>query len=236
MQIEIARRLGRGRRLYREGKLDKALPHLVAVLEVDDERADVHVMVGVIECQAGRNKRAQEHFERALALDPHCLEAALNLALCHQQAGRYELARRAYLSALEGEGSPKERVLAAVERTVRGRLAEVHRESAEAYAAAGELSMALVHFDHALALRDDLDGVRLRRAVVLRELGRVDEALGELEGLCARAPKEHAARIQLGLTLWIVGNRQRARTEWLRVIVEDPTQTLASFYLSAVPK
>ena len=67
-----------GYRYFQAGDLDRALPHLEAVLRLDPKSADAHNDVGSV--YAPKARRALAHFEQVLRLDPGNAVARSNLA------------------------------------------------------------------------------------------------------------------------------------------------------------
>jgi hypothetical protein len=62
-------------RLAREGRYRQALEVVDAALGVDDEVAHLHALRGSICFKLGRERQAEESWERALALDPRLTDA-----------------------------------------------------------------------------------------------------------------------------------------------------------------
>ena len=70
-----------GRDAYRKKEYSRAEDYLTRVAEQHDDFADVFNMLGVIYHDRGLFTKAQQNFERALAINPRYTEAALNLAV-----------------------------------------------------------------------------------------------------------------------------------------------------------
>ena len=111
----------------------------------------------------------------------------------------------------------------------RGRVSAVffNYHLASALAELGEGPDALAAADAAVAQAGDGDrlAVRLRRAYVLKALGRWDEAVREGRKLVAEADKEadrSAARYGLAAALWGAGERAAAEAELRAILDADP--------------
>ena len=68
--------------------LERALADGQRAAEINDQLAPVHVALGGIHLDAGRNDLAAQEFQRALALDPRNAEAHQRLASAYESMGR----------------------------------------------------------------------------------------------------------------------------------------------------
>src|SRR5262245_16849432 len=119
--------LSLGREHYDKREFDRAEHYLRQVLEREHAKyADVYNMLGVIHHDRGR-------FEEALSINPNYTEAALNLAVTYNDLGRYDEAKKIYKAALSrGEEAPGQ-----LDPFVKGKIANLHAEVAQAYIDAG---------------------------------------------------------------------------------------------------
>jgi diguanylate cyclase (GGDEF)-like protein len=151
----------------------------------DDMLTVVANNVAMAHRELGQSKQAIDAFERALSLtdtsDPSYLRAAIlgNLALVHIESGSPSKAfepLRVALSACEAVGAR------------RGQ-ATMHHNLGLAHHATGDLARAEEHFERATTLRAELGEVldlaegRLRQGMLLRDLGRTDDAIALLRGI-----------------------------------------------------
>ena len=235
MKSESKHHLSAGREFYHAGDFGEAKKYLTAVLERHDEFADVHNMMGVIYHHDEELDSARHSFERALEINPHYTEAALNLALCYNEIGRYDDAKRVYQRATPAisETSPKDSPSHAIEDGfVRGKIANMHKTLGQSYEAVGMLNAAIEEYRKALVLCPTFADIRTRLGTTLRDAGMLEDALDELQA--ARDSAEHylPARVHLGVTLWTAKRYQEARHEWNTVLSRDPNNRSCKLYLA----
>jgi tetratricopeptide (TPR) repeat protein len=129
----------------------------------------------------GRYRDASVHLERVIRADPAAFEPRMQLAeLLLQQS--IDL-RHAGLLLREAEALRPEDVRVG---RYRGWLAELR----------GDDAAAVAEYQRVLAMRPDPE-LRLRRGVMLRRLGRMEEALAELERVASERPADRAARASM---------------------------------------
>ncbi|PYV36429.1 MAG: hypothetical protein DMG06_30740 [Acidobacteria bacterium] len=73
---------------------------------LSEENAQAHNSLGWIALKKGDAAAAQQHFERALQLDPNLMEAYINLGMLYKQASDYTRARANFETFL-ARASPK---------------------------------------------------------------------------------------------------------------------------------
>lgn len=229
MEPEIRAHLNTGREYYVAGKYQEALPLLEAVVAEHDGFADVHNMLGVCLQQLSRPLEARDHFEQALHLNPHYTEAALNLAVCYNELGRYDDALAVYERA--SASSERRTDAASLDGFVRGKLANLHHELGLAYEGVGMLPQAVEQFRAALGLCPTFVDIRTKLATTLRDLGKIDAAIDELMAVREAKPAYVAARLHLGVTLWSAERKDEARAEWQAALDHDPHNSRARMYL-----
>ncbi len=220
--------LSLGREHYDKREFDKAEHYLRQVLERDDARfADVYNMMGVIHHDRGRFEEAQGCFEEALAINPNYTEAALNLAVTYNDLGRYDEAKKIYKAALSrGEEAPGQ-----LDPFVKGKIANLHAEVAQAYVDAGMLPEAMHELRKAILLCPTFSDLRLRLANLYRQQGDLDAARFELEEAVDARPGFVPAHVALGVVLLALGDKDRALERWRAALEIDPENKAAAMYV-----
>lgn len=219
--------LSLGREHYDKKDFDKAEHYLQQVLERDAGFADVHDMMGVIHHDRGHFDEAQRSFEQALRLNPNYTEAALNLAVTYNDLGRYDDAKRIYQAALEkGADSPGQ-----LDPFVKGRIANLHAEVAQAYVDACLFSEAMHEYRKAILLCPHFSDLRVKLAGLYRQQGDLDAARFELDEAVKARPNYVPARISLGVVLLSLGDQAGAIAQWQAATQVDPDNKTANMYL-----
>jgi tetratricopeptide (TPR) repeat protein len=220
--------LALGREHYEKREFDKAEHYLRQVLERGDRGfADVFNMLGVIHHDRGRFDEAQASFEEALQINPNYTEAALNLAVTYNDLGRYDEAKRIYGAALaRGDASPGQ-----LDPFVKGKIANLHAEVAQAYVDAGMPQDAMHELRKAILLCPTFADLRLKLANLYRQTGDLDAAKFELDEAIAARPRYLPAWVALGVTMLSKGDAKAAISAWEKALEIDPDHKAAQMYL-----
>jgi len=182
-----------GTMAHGENDADEAIEHFMAAADLQPERADHRVNLGVAMVTAGRWDEAIKAMVAATLAFPH--HGALWSLLGNAHAGR-----RSWLRAEQAFGRAAE---------VEPAEARHHYNRALACDRAGRMVDALRHYDAALQHAPDLHDARNNRGLVLMGQGRLAAATEEF----ARAANEgnHAgATINLGRALGVAGRTEEA--------------------------
>jgi tetratricopeptide (TPR) repeat protein len=219
--------LALGREHYEKREFDKAEHYLLQIVERALSFADVHNMLGVINHDRGRFEEAQGCFEEALSINPNYTEAALNLAVTYNDLGRYDEAKRIYQAALShGEASEN-----SLDPFVKGKIANLHAEVAQAYQDANLLREAMQELHKAVLLCPHFADLRLKLANLYRQQGDMDAARFELEEAVKSRPAYVPARIALGVVLLAKNDPSAAQVQWEAALENDPENRTAQMYL-----
>ncbi len=216
-----------GREHYGKREFDKAEQLLAQVLEHDDRFADVHDMLGVIAHARGSFLQAEQHFERALEINPSYTEAALNLAVTYNDRGKYEAARAVYARI---KGKPTGQI-AGLDPFARGKLANMHADLAQAYADSGLPREAIDELEKAVLLCPNFADLQTKLGTLLRESNEPARARIHYEAAISARPSFVPARVQLGVTLLALGDASHAEEQWNKVLEIEPENTQAKMYL-----
>jgi len=230
MDKDTLLRLERGREHYQNKELSKAEPYLLKVAEAQTGFADVMNMLGVIYHDRGQVALAQEYFEKALRINPRYTEAALNLAVTYNEQGMYDQARRIHEHATSLQ--PEERKT--IEPFARRKLTNMHADLGQAYSELRIYDKAIAQYREALELSPEFSDIRTRLGQLLRDAGRVDDAIAEFERVKLRSENYVPARISLGAALFAKGEKTAARVEWAEVLRIDPENRTAGMYIRMV--
>jgi serine/threonine-protein kinase len=85
--------------------LEKARSSCSRAVEISDNLASVHAMLGTIYEEAGKKEDAIQEFKQALQLDPEHFDALSELALVYENLGRLEKAEEAHKEAIKSKSS-----------------------------------------------------------------------------------------------------------------------------------
>ena len=167
--------------LARRGEIEAAVGHYDQILEVEPDLTEILVRRATALINLGRRDAAIADFERALTAAPEDAEVRLRFA-----------------EALDFLGDS---VAAAEQRAAAGALAEDPADRAQLLAEEagrllrqGEIESALAQTREALRLDSANVDARYQLATILGHLGRLDEALPELERVIEVAPHHGPAR------------------------------------------
>jgi len=220
--------LALGREHYEKREFDKADHYLRQVLDrLEEKYADVYNMLGVIQHDRGQFEEAQGHFEASLAINPNYTEAALNLAVTYNDLGRYDEAKRIYAAALsKGEGTGNQ-----LDPFVKGKIANLHAEVAQAYVDAGMPSDAKHELRKAILLCPSFSDLRLKLANLYRETSDLDAAKFELEEAVSNRPRYVPAWVALGVTRLSMADQKGAMEAWEKALEIEPENKAAAMYL-----
>jgi tetratricopeptide (TPR) repeat protein len=229
MDEQAKQLLALGREHYDRREYDRAERVLRQVLEVTDRYADVHNMIAVILHDRGDFHGAEHHFERAVELNPSYTEALLNLAVTYNDLGKYDAARRVYARIRRDESSSTLQ-----DPFVRGKLANMHADLAQAYVDAGSRPDAIEQLEKAVGLCPGFADLQSRLGTLHRDSDDFVRARVHYEAARAANPQYTSARVLLGVTLLSLGEADLAVAEWREVLAIDPENRSSKMYLRMV--
>jgi tetratricopeptide (TPR) repeat protein len=215
-----------GREHYEKREFEKAEYLLKQVVDKTDRFADVFDMLGVIAHSKGDFTKAQQHFEKAIQLNPNYTEAQLNLMVTYNDLGKYEAAREIYSNIRSRDAGDRR-----ADPFAKGKIANMHAEISQAYQDAGMTIQAIEELEKAVGLCPGFADLRTRLGILLRDTGDAVRAREEFEAAKKANPKYLQARLALGVLLLSAGNRDEAKAEFNAVLEHDPDNKSAQMYL-----
>jgi len=216
-----------GREHYERREYDRAERLLRQVLEVTDRYADVFNMLAVICHDRADFAAAEGYFERAVELNPNYTEALLNLAVTYNDLGKYEAARQVY-ARVRGAGKGQE---GGPDPFVRGKLANMHADLAQAYSDAGIRGEAIEQLRKAVDLCPTFADLQTKLGTLYRDDGNLPQARRCYEAARAENARFVPARVLLGVTLLTLGAIDEAIAEWREALAIEPDNRSARMYL-----
>lgn len=215
-----------GRRYFESQSYRQAEECFLQLLDKKVEYADVFNMLGVIYHADGKFNDAILCFRNALKINPEYTEAILNLAVLLNDLGDTKEAK-----ALYNQIPSRKKVSHEINPTLKGKIANMHREVAETYAGIGLHKEAIEEYKKALALCPGYKDIRTKLGISYRENREIELAVKELSETVKEYPGYLPARIQLGLTHYTGKMKEKAAREWNEVLKRDPQNTTARIYL-----
>jgi tetratricopeptide (TPR) repeat protein len=216
-----------GREHYERREYDRAEQVFREILEIDEGRfADVHNMLAFVLHGRGDLAGAERHFERAVEINPRYMEALMNLAVTYSDVGKYEAAHGIYARIRDLEGGDKK-----LDPFVRGKIANMHADVAQAYADAGCREEAIEELRKAIGLCPSFADLHLKLGNLYREGNDFATARDHYAAACTVNPKYVPARVLLGATLLSLGQPSDAIAELNEALAIDPGNKNAQMYL-----
>lgn len=181
------------------GKTELAFQKADRALQLNPDWAQGYSWRGQIKANAGDYVAAVQDFERALELEPEQPEYRYHLAEAQRRAGDFDAAQATLAELPESPALLRTRAALALEAEDWALSQSFYREllalegyKQEARYFLGQLAEVQEHFEESLQWYEKVVGdryradARIREAVVLRELGRTEEALARLDALIAQ--------------------------------------------------
>ena len=220
-----------GRDAFERGRYEEAIGELEQAVEQAPEFPDLHNSLGLALGMTGSRDRAAACFQRALQLNPHYVEARLNLAIVYNEMGRYDDALREF--RVDGHRDPDHGNLSA---DVRSYLAESHVLLGDTYRHLGLTLDAAQEYKKALKAAPQFLDIKNKLGAVYGDMGLYEEAESELTAALTQNPRYVEARVTLGVVFHRSGRTHRAREEWERCATDDPTNVRARAYLELLDR
>ncbi|QSQ17382.1 tetratricopeptide repeat protein [Myxococcus landrumensis] len=239
--------------LVMTGKMQAALEAVQKASERFPSEARIAYLYGRIEDALDKLSEAEGHYKRAIAADTNLVEANLYLGRFYLRQRRNAEARTQLEQAASkapdhaGVRAGLGELALAENNALLGQqefdravqldpnLADAHLGLSRVALLAGDLEKAQVEANRALELDPHLlkDG-RLQRGIVLWRLGKLDEAVAELEKAKGEDPRSTTIPITLGAVLLERGDLPGAESNLGLALSNEPSNHEALYYLALV--
>jgi Flp pilus assembly protein TadD len=183
-----------GLALKEQGRLEEAIGHFSAALQIRPDHAHAHNNLGVALRERGRPGEAVGHFSQALRIQPNHADAHNNLGLALQEQGRLEEAISHFSEALR----------------IKPNMIVAHYNMGNALKEQGRFKEAIGHFSEALQIKPDHAEAHNNLGIALANQGLLKEAIGHFSRALRIDPRLAEAHNNLGLALARQGNLKNA--------------------------
>jgi tetratricopeptide (TPR) repeat protein len=226
-----------GKLAFDDNNYEVAVDHLEAVIKEKESFADVYNMLGIIYFDANRRDEAIGVFEKAIKINPGYIDAYLNLSVVYNEMGEFDKGQGVYLKAKEAEGATledKANDKNYLDPYVKGKITNMHAEIGNIYRDLGLNTEACLEYQKALKLSPGFVDIKTNLAISYRNTKDFSKAIRELEEAASLNPDFRPVRVQLGLTYYMMGKKDLAKAEWLKVLRKFPNDKLARMYMNLV--
>src|SRR2546427_3200066 len=172
--------------------------------------ADAHHVLGLSYSLVGQQDQALAQLDRALALNPHYIEALVHRAIVLNELGREAEADAAFRRAAQVGGEPREGFAA----HVAAKLANQHAALGDAYLGAGGLTQAIGEYHQALTLGPAFHDLRYKLGRMLLEAGRAPHARRNFRIIVRAPPPYLDAAAMLRVACYPAGGGVPAQAGW----------------------
>ena len=194
------------RALAAAGKPKEAELQFAAEQSLTGPEANLEDAIGTMDAQQSQWAEAQQHFERALVIDPSYARARIHLGVLYRTQ-KDLVSSLNTLAPLTELDPPNPEALLETGRTL---------------AAGGKDEGAIEKFEAAARINPGLTGVQLEIAMALQRLGRQQEAITWFQQAVDREPHNTIALSNLGLALTLTGKGKEALEYLKRAASENP--------------
>jgi tetratricopeptide (TPR) repeat protein len=214
------------RDFFDRGRYAEAIEEIQEALSLNPEFPDLLNQLGLARSMNGDREGAVAAFQRALHLNPHYVEARLNLAIVLNDLGRYDEALREF--EMERPRDPDHENLSP---DVRAHLAESHTLLGDTYRNLGLLVDASQEYRKALRYAPQFLDIKNKLGAVYSEMGLYQDAETVLTEALAQNGRYVDARVTLGVVFWKSGRPARAREAWEQCLLQNGEDVRARSYL-----
>ena len=215
----------RAKALRHLGRLKEAAADFVRVLDLHPDELEALFWLGSLRSQIGQLEEALGPLRRCLEIHPGFGAALHELGMTLDGLRQHREAIACYDGALAGpedarNGPPSRGAAGGV--THDWSRAETHLNRANSWSALGQAARALEDYAAAAGIRPDWHLPLLNRGLLLRELGRLEASLDDLEAAARLAPSNGRVRYELGLSRLGLDQAEAAHEAYLQASELDP--------------
>lgn len=239
----------RGVELQRKGDLERARLAYEEALKLSPKRVDALSNLGLVYLNLGAHEKAIERLSQALAIQSDLHMVRLALAFAHFRTGQFGAAEREAARVVAAQpGNPKALHLLGLSLLKLDRILEgataleaalqadpknsgAAHTLATAYVRLGDVAKAEALLDGPLASNGDAE-VHLVRGTILNAKGEYRAALQELSRASELNDSLPMLHTQLGYALMFLSEPERAMTEFLTALAQNPQDVEANGYLA----
>jgi tetratricopeptide (TPR) repeat protein len=232
MDVSPEHLVGQARERFQLQDYYGAIHLLEEVIEGGRAFADAHHLLGLSYSLVGQQEQALTQLDRALALNPHYVEALVHRALVLNELGRDAEADAAFRRAAQLGGEPRQGFPA----HVAAKLANQHASLGDAYLEAGGLAAAIDEYQAALALGPAFHDLRYKLGRMLLEAGRALDAREHFEIIVRARPTYLDAAAMLGLACYLAGDGLSAKAVWEECRERRPEDPRVEAYLAMLAR
>jgi tetratricopeptide (TPR) repeat protein len=143
------------------------------------------------------------------------------------ELGKYDRARKIYQQVRHKAGA----AAGQTDPFARGKIANMHAATSQAYHDAGMVSEAIIELEKAVLLCPTFADLRTKLAQLYRDSGDLARAMAQLEAAKETNPRYLNARLMLGVLLLTSGDPPRAAQEFEAALEIAPENQRAEMYL-----
>lgn len=187
-------------------ELERARQAVLAALDSDEEVAQVHVTMGLIEMAHGEYEAAAGQFQRALDLEPFSVDALLGLGQAYRRLGQPSEAEERYLRA----------------QRVRAGDWRLHNGLGVLYQTLGRFEEAAAEFERVVELQPDNARGWSNLAAMYYYQGRMEEAADGFERAISIDPNPDYLSNLATVYFLYLQDYERAAELYEEILAEDP--------------
>ena len=222
----IYKLLEEGKYAFERQNYTEAKDLFLKFIATEKKFADVYNYLGYIFFNEDNLTESIEYYKKAIEINPSYTESIMNIVMVAQLNNDLETAEL-YMTKMkqiqETDGLRDKYCL--------GKIANKHWEIAKNYRNLYMYNEALEEFVKALRLGPNFYDIRLDYSITLRDFGKVEEAVYELDKILSAKPDYVAAYIHLGICYFKQGYLGFAIDAWQKGYALNPANNILQSFL-----